>query len=209
LAFTLPNQHRVSARRLIGNGHIDVSSNYLGQQRESKTTFFANAKMSPHSRRRGITSKLLSHLKSHHGEINTNSIHSHSAASNNNNDNQKSSTSLHATTDGSSSETESEPESETEGETNLAEKFNAFTEMALPYYQESSAGRWLFAGMIAMTLLNSGVSVAFSYVGKDFWNALSSKDTEQFYTMLWRYGAALLVGSPVSVVYSYQKERLA
>ena len=91
----------------------------------------------------------------------------------------------------------------------IQEKISYFIEMALPYYKESSAGRWLFAGMIAMTLLNSGVSVAFSYVGKDFWNALNSKDTEQFYIMLWRYAAALLVGSPVSVLYTFQRERLA
>lgn len=92
---------------------------------------------------------------------------------------------------------------------NISEKFSAFVEMAFPYYKESISGRWLFAGMIAMTLLNSGVSVAFSYVGKDFWNALNSKDTEQFYVMLWRYAAALLVGSPVSVLYTFQRERLA
>jgi putative ATP-binding cassette transporter len=49
--------------------------------------------------------------------------------------------------------------------------------------------------------MNSGVSVAFSYVGKDFWNALSSKDPDQFYDMLWKFAAALLVGSPVSVLY--------
>jgi ABC-type uncharacterized transport system fused permease/ATPase subunit len=57
--------------------------------------------------------------------------------------------------------------------------------------------------------MNSGVSVAFSYVGKDFWNALNSKDAEQFYNQLWRYAAALLVGSPVSVLYTFQRERLA
>ena len=81
--------------------------------------------------------------------------------------------------------------------------------MAFPYFQESKNGRWLFAGMIALTLLNSGVSVAFSYVGKDFWNALNSKDQEQFYTMLFKYAGALLIGSPVSVFYAYQRERLA
>ena len=65
-----------------------------------------------------------------------------------------------------------EPNSE---QKNLQQTASVFLEMALPYYKESKAGRWLFAGMIGMTLLNSGVSVAFSYVGKDFWNALSSK----------------------------------
>lgn len=69
-----------------------------------------------------------------------------------------------------------------------------FWEMAFPYYDESISGRWLFAGMIGLTLLNSGVSVAFSYLGKDFWNALSSKDTVEFYNVLSKYVGALLVG---------------
>ncbi len=67
----------------------------------------------------------------------------------------------------------------------------------------------MFAGMVGLTLLNSGVSVAFSYVGKDFWNALNSKDQEQFYVMMFKYAAALLIGSPVSVIYSFQREKLA
>ena len=91
----------------------------------------------------------------------------------------------------------------------LAALFTNFKEMALPYYQESKAGRWLFAGMVGITLLNSGVSVAFSYVGKDFWNALSSKDAANFYPMLAKYAAALVVGMPVSVLYRFQRERLA
>ena len=53
-----------------------------------------------------------------------------------------------------------------------------FWSMAYPYYQESQPGRRLFYGMILLTLINSGVSVAFSYISKDFWNALSSKDTQ-------------------------------
>ena len=102
-----------------------------------------------------------------------------------------------------------EEEKEREDEQSIQDKFSYFVEMALPYYEESSAGRWLFAGMLGMTVLNSGVSVAFSYVGKDFWNALNSKDTEQFYILLWRYAGALLIGSPVSVLYTFQRERLA
>ena len=55
---------------------------------------------------------------------------------------------------------------------------STFWSMAYPYYQESQPGRRLFYGMILLTLINSGVSVAFSYISKDFWNALSSKDTQ-------------------------------
>ena len=78
---------------------------------------------------------------------------------------------------------------------------STFWSMAFPYYQESQPGRRLFIGMVLLTLVNSGVSVAFSYVSKDFWNALSSKDTQEFYSMMLKYGGALVVGAPVSVLY--------
>lgn len=81
--------------------------------------------------------------------------------------------------------------------------------MAYPYFEESKTGRWLFAGMIGVTLVNSGVSVGFSYIGKDFWNALSSKNTVEFYNVLGKYLAALLVGAPIVTFYKYQRERLA
>jgi ABC-type uncharacterized transport system fused permease/ATPase subunit len=91
----------------------------------------------------------------------------------------------------------------------IVKQAKLFWEMAAPYFTESKSGRWLFAGMIGLTLLNSGVSVAFSYVSKDFWNALSAKDVEQFYIMLQKFAGALLVGAPVSVFYRFQRERLA
>jgi hypothetical protein len=84
-----------------------------------------------------------------------------------------------------------------------------FWNMAYPYYEESKAGRWLFAGMIGLTLLNSSVSVGFSYIGKDFWNALSAKNADEFYKVLTQYLGALCVGAPVVTLYRYQKERLA
>lgn len=91
----------------------------------------------------------------------------------------------------------------------IVKQSQLFYEMAFPYYKESKDGRWLFAGMIGMTLVNSAVSVAFSYLGKDFWNALNAKDPDQFYFMLSKFGVALVVGAPVSVLYRFQRERLA
>jgi putative ATP-binding cassette transporter len=91
----------------------------------------------------------------------------------------------------------------------IGEQSKVFWDMAYPYYEESKAGRWLFAGMIGMTLLNSGVSVAFSYLGKDFWNALSAKNDVEFYNVLYKYVGALLLGAPVVTLYRFQKERLA
>jgi hypothetical protein len=78
---------------------------------------------------------------------------------------------------------------------------STFWSMAFPYYEESRPGRRLFYGMILLTLVNSAVSVAFSYISKDFWNALSSKDAVEFYAMMIKFGGALVVGAPVSVLY--------
>lgn len=91
----------------------------------------------------------------------------------------------------------------------MAKQASLFREMALPYYEESRPGRWLLAGLLGLTLLNSGVSVLFSYLGKDFWNALSAKDTTEFYFVLQKYLGALVVGAPVITLYRYQREQLA
>jgi hypothetical protein len=74
----------------------------------------------------------------------------------------------------------------------IGNQTKVFWEMSVPYFEESKAGRWLFAGMIGITILNSGVSVVFSYLGKDFWNALSAKNTVEFYSVLGKYVGALL-----------------
>lgn len=91
----------------------------------------------------------------------------------------------------------------------VSQLISLFWQMASPYYQESKSGRWLFWGVIGLTLVNSGVSVAFSYLGKDFWNALSSKDVEAFYGVLKQYVPALLVGAPVATYYKFQRAQLA
>ena len=91
----------------------------------------------------------------------------------------------------------------------ISKQVAVFKDMALPYYQESTTGRWLLAALLGLTLCNSGVSVAFSYLGKDFWNTLSAKDDAQFYTVLTKYCAALVVGAPIVTLYRYQREQLA
>lgn len=89
------------------------------------------------------------------------------------------------------------------------QQLGLFQQMSIPYYQESIRARWLLVGLLVLTFFNSGVSVLFSYVGKDFWNALAAKDAEQFYTVLVRYVGALAVGAPVATLYYYQREQLA
>ena len=36
---------------------------------------------------------------------------------------------------------------------------------------------------------------------KDFWNALSNKDSQEFYGMMLKFAGALVVGAPVAVFY--------
>ena len=93
--------------------------------------------------------------------------------------------------------------------TNISAQLDAFKSMAIPYFTETRQGKVAFATVVGLTLLNSGVSVAFSYVGRDFWSALNSKDPEQFNFMLQKFSAALVAGVPVSVIYRYQRERLS
>ena len=92
---------------------------------------------------------------------------------------------------------------------NIQKQATLFRDMAFPYYQDSKTGRWLLAGLLALTLLNSGVSVLFSYLSKDFWNALSAKDADEFYFVLQKYLGALVLGAPIVTYYKYQREQLA
>ncbi|CAM9355749.1 unnamed protein product [Hapterophycus canaliculatus] len=91
----------------------------------------------------------------------------------------------------------------------LKTQIGLFVEMSTPFFKEDIAGRWLLAAVVALTLLNSGVSVAFSYIGRDFWTALSNKDPAQFNIMLQRFLAALAAGVPVTVFYRYERNKLA
>lgn len=112
---------------------------------------------------------------------------------------------------GDEKETTTNDDSKSNNPTNktVAQLTSLFWEMASPFYKESKSGRWLFLSVIGLTLLNSGVSVAFSYLGKDFWNALSSRDAEAFYDVLKQYVPALLIGAPVATYYRFQRAQLA
>ena len=91
----------------------------------------------------------------------------------------------------------------------IREQVGVFRQLSLPYYQESKEGRWLLVGVLGLTFLNSGVSVVFSFLSKDFWNALSARDVTEFYNVLQKFVAALVVGAPVVTYYKYQREQLA
>jgi len=96
-----------------------------------------------------------------------------------------------------------------DGKSFTRKQFDTFISLSLPYFRESERGRTLFGAMILLTFLNSGVSVAFSYVMRDFWSALSEKDPVQFQIMLTKFAGAIALAVPVSVLYRYQREVLS
>lgn len=89
------------------------------------------------------------------------------------------------------------------------EQLRLFWRLAKPYFTEAEGAKTGFALLLALTLLNSGVSVLFSYTSRDFYTALSSKDQSQFYVLTGRFALALAAATPVSVLYRFQRQRLA
>jgi vitamin B12/bleomycin/antimicrobial peptide transport system ATP-binding/permease protein len=94
-------------------------------------------------------------------------------------------------------------------ETSLWEKWNTFWSLSIPYFREKGEGRCLFAGLIVLMLLDSGVRVAFSYLARDFWSALGDKDADAFYRIMKQFLVALLFLAPINVFYRFQRQRLA
>lgn len=83
--------------------------------------------------------------------------------------------------------------------------------MAAPYWssEDKVQARLRLAGVFALTLATTGISVGFNYLGRDFYNALASKDQEQFGKMLIYYLGATITGTPVFVLRNFSRERLA
>jgi ABC-type uncharacterized transport system fused permease/ATPase subunit len=90
--------------------------------------------------------------------------------------------------------------------------FGRLATLATPYWTEgnqAAAARWRLAGVLALTLGTTGVSVAFNFLGRDFFNALSAKDQAKFTEMLFKWLAALCAGIPVFVLRDFYQARLA
>ncbi|KZV27592.1 ABC transporter D family member 2, chloroplastic [Dorcoceras hygrometricum] len=86
-----------------------------------------------------------------------------------------------------------------------------FWEVAAPYWfsADKVQARWRLAGVFALTLGTTGISVGFNFLGRDFYNALANKDQEQFTKQLMYYLAAFAIGLPVFVFRDYAKDTLS
>ncbi|KAG6544876.1 hypothetical protein Mapa_013566 [Marchantia paleacea] len=86
-----------------------------------------------------------------------------------------------------------------------------FWRVALPYWssEDKVEARWRLGTVLALTLATTGISVGFNFLGRDFYNALSSKDQEQFLKQLLYYLGAFVGGIPVFVIRDYSRDTLA
>lgn len=84
-----------------------------------------------------------------------------------------------------------------------------FLKIAVPYFQKDETARNSLIAVSALTLLNSGISVAFSYISRDFYNALNARDQPLFYEKIELFFAALVLAVPVSVYYRFVREKLS
>lgn len=89
---------------------------------------------------------------------------------------------------------------------------NRFLLIAKPFFV--SELRWRALGLLALLvslalLISGGVNVILSYVGRDFFTALTLREKEEFAKQLLRYLGAFAVATPIVVFYRYTEERLA
>ncbi|GMH93585.1 hypothetical protein TrST_g2468 [Triparma strigata] len=92
--------------------------------------------------------------------------------------------------------------------TQITSNLSTFKSLSTPYFS-TRPGQLAFLTVLLLTLLNSTVSVQFSYVGRDFWSSLNGKDPEEFGKMMVKFTGTLVAGVPVSVLYRFYKEKLS
>ena len=68
---------------------------------------------------------------------------------------------------------------------------------------------WLrLAGVVAASVATTGISVGFNYLGRDFFNAISTKQEDDFWRLLFTYFAAIAAALPVFVLRDYAQSLL-
>ncbi|XP_054813499.1 ABC transporter D family member 2, chloroplastic, partial [Prosopis cineraria] len=89
--------------------------------------------------------------------------------------------------------------------------FRRFWKVAAPYWSSDDKvqARLQLAGVFALTLATTGISVGFNFLGRDFYNALANKDQEQFTRQLLYYLGGFATGIPFFVLRDYARETLS
>ena len=81
------------------------------------------------------------------------------------------------------------------------------------YYRRRIIPRWqpwaLLSLLLLLSLSVSGLNVIISYVGNFFTTALAEKDQPTFWRFLFVYAGVFIFGTPIVVVYTYTRQKLA
>ncbi|KAF5733560.1 ABC transporter family protein [Tripterygium wilfordii] len=95
--------------------------------------------------------------------------------------------------------------------TNVKTLFRRFWKVAAPYWfsDDKAQARLRLGAVFALTLATTGISVAFNFLGRDFYNALANKDQQQFTKQLIFYLGGFAGGIPFFVLRDYARETLA
>jgi vitamin B12/bleomycin/antimicrobial peptide transport system ATP-binding/permease protein len=104
------------------------------------------------------------------------------------------------------------PTSSSNNSSNLSlglSQLQPFLKIAVPYFQNDTTARNSLITLSALTLFKSGISVAFSYISRDFYNALNARDEPLFYEKIELFFAALVIAVPTSVYYRFVREKLS
>jgi len=83
-----------------------------------------------------------------------------------------------------------------------------FRTLAMPYFRHDRAARWRLAFVVVLALLQSAVSICFSYTSRNFWNALSEKQMHDFRVASFRYFMLIVIAVPVITFYVYKRNVL-
>ena len=81
--------------------------------------------------------------------------------------------------------------------------------IAFPYYRENLQGRFLFGILFLVLLLNSAISVYYSYLFRDFFTYLSKKDVTMFYKTFNKFLVSLVLLLPIQISFGYIRVKLA
>ena len=91
----------------------------------------------------------------------------------------------------------------------LRERLSLFWRLAVPYFEQVEGARLDFGLLLLLVVADAGISVTFSFVGRDFYDALEVKNQALFLEKTANFAACLAVATPVTVLFKFQLQRLA
>eukprot|EP00741_Cyanophora_paradoxa_P021039 tig00021326_g20308.t1 len=94
---------------------------------------------------------------------------------------------------------------------NLKELWRSFKAVARGYWTDPrvrwESRVWAIA-VLCFAIARSGMSILYSFMGKNFWDYLSQKQAENFYRQLAIYLACFVVGVPLNAFFRWTKDQL-